>query len=172
MGAENIRKEIQTVFDTVIETLDTVAGRSVDEVPFEGSWTIGQVAEHIIISSRGLPDAKTHPADRRHDERVPALRGIFSDRRQKSKASPQVYPKETTHNIPGLIAQLTRNKEKLLQISNGKDLTVLCLDMEFPFMGYLTRYEWLTFICVHTKWHVHQIADIQRHLEARSMNEQ
>lgn len=170
MGAEYVSKEIQTVFDAVIATLDTVAESIVDEVPFEGSWTIGQVAEHIIICSRGIPDSKSQPAERAFDKEVAALRGIFSNRSQKSEAAPAVCPKETSHSVPELVAQLRRNKAKLLQIANGKNLTVLCLDMEFPFMGYLTRYEWLTFVFVHTQRHLHQITDIQGHLSARSMN--
>ncbi len=168
MGAEYVSKEIQTVFDAVIATLGAVAESSVDEVPFEGSWTIGQVAEHIIICSRGIPDSKYQHAERAYDEQVAELRNLFSDRSQKSKAAPEVYPKETSHSLPELIAQLRRNKEKLLQIANGKNLTALCLDMAFPFMGYLTRYEWLIFVCVHTQRHLHQITDIQGHLEART----
>jgi len=169
MGAEYISNEIQTVFDAVIAALHTVAENTVDEVPAEGSWTIGQVAEHIIICSRGIPDSKNQQAERAYDEKVAELRSMFSDRSQKSKAAPQVCPKETLHHLSELIAQLTHNKAQLLQIADKKNLTTLCLDMEFPFIGYLTRYEWLTFICVHTQWHLYQITDIQRHLAARAM---
>lgn len=169
MGAEYINKEIRTVFDAVIATLGTVPENLLDEVPFAGSWTIGQVAEHIIICSRGIPDSTHQHAERAYDEKVAELRDMFADRSQKSEAAPAVRPKETLHSLPALVAQLTRNKEKLLQIADTKNLTALCLDMEFPFLGYLTRYEWLTFICVHTQWHICQIADIRQHLEARAM---
>ena len=170
MGAEYISEQIHTVFDAVIAALNTVPPYIVDEVPFKDSWTIGQVAEHVIICSRGIPDSTSQHAERAYNEKVAELRAMFSDRSQKSEADPQVCPKETSHNLQGLIAQLTHNKEQLLQIADGKNLTALCLDMEFPFIGYLTRYEWLTFICVHTQWHLHQITDIHRHLEARAMN--
>ena len=170
MGADYISTQIHTVFDAVIAALGTIPEDIVDEVPFEGSWTIGQVAEHIIICSRGIPDSKSQHTERAYNEKVAALRGMFSDRSQKSEADPAVYPKETSHNLPELIAQLTHNKTQLLQIAGGKNLTTLCLDMEFPFIGYLTRYEWLTFICVHTQWHLHQLTDIHRHLEERAMN--
>ncbi|MFC3199926.1 DinB family protein [Parapedobacter deserti] len=170
MGAEYISKEVHTVFDAVIAALETVPAHIVNEVPFEGSWTLGQVAEHIIICSQGVPDSKSQHAERAYDEKAADLRAMFSDRNQKSEADPQVYPKETSHNLRQLIVQLTHNKERLLQIAGGKNLTALCLDMEFPFIGYLTRYEWLTFICIHTQWHLNQITDILRHLEERATN--
>ncbi len=42
--------------------------------PFEGSWTAGQVAEHIIKSIGGMPDQKTQPSDRAHNEKIEAIR--------------------------------------------------------------------------------------------------
>jgi hypothetical protein len=46
-------------------------------------------------------------------------------------------------------------------IINNVDLTRICLDMELPTIGYLTRYEWLWFIEMHLRRHTFQLQDMQ-----------
>ncbi len=45
-------------------------------------------------------------------------------------------------------------------MANSKDLSVVCLDMELPTFGHLTRYEWLRFMMVHALRHTIQIEKI------------
>ncbi len=166
MGVHELTKGIETAFDGVVTALADTDEDLLDVVPFQGSWTIGQVAEHIAICSGGIPDGRTAPCDRPYDGNVSTLRDIFADMEQKAEAAPAVYPKGTVHEKPLLVAQLARNRQRLLDISAGTDLTQLCVDMEFPFLGYMTRYEWLFFMSVHTQRHLRQIRNIQRHLAA------
>ncbi len=79
---------------------------------------------------------------------------------QKSKAAEAVTPNLPPHHKEDLLKKLAANRATLLTISAEKDLSQLCLGMEFPFMGYLTRYEWLRFVQVHTQRHLNQIRNI------------
>lgn len=164
MEKAQLSQDISSVFDEVIAILNEVPQDLFNEVPFEDSWTIGQVAEHIAICSRGIPDSHVKEAERLYDENEEALKGIFLDMSQKAKADPAVTPHLPPHQKEDLLEKIRANKIFLTKTINDKQLSQLCLDMEFPFMGYLTRYEWLRFVQVHTQRHLNQVKNIQAHL--------
>ncbi|MFT3747520.1 MAG: DinB family protein [Agriterribacter sp.] len=164
MTINNIDTEIQAVFDGVILSLNNIDDNILNEIPFEHSWTIGQVADHIVLCSKSILDDQIAETDRPYDENVAELKNIFLNMEQKTEAAPRVYPGLPPHNKSALIKHLEKNKTNLLKMTAEKDLTALSLDIEFPFMGYFTRYEWLVFICVHTRRHLNQINNIKRRL--------
>lgn len=164
MKIRHIDTDIREVFDNVIQSVNSASNDELNEVPFEGSWTIGQVVQHIILCSGGVLDNQTKEAGRPYDEKVTELRSIFLDMGQKSEADPGVYPSMRMYKKQELVKQLESNKANLLGIIEERDLMQLSLDMEFPFMGYLTRYEWLAFICFHTQRHLNQMNNIRQRL--------
>lgn len=164
MEKAQLSQDISSVFDEVIAILNEVPQDLFNEVPFEDSWTIGQVAEHIAICSRGIPDSHVKEAERHYDENVETLKAIFLDMSQKAKADPAVTPHLPPHQKEDLLEKIKANKLLLSKTIDDKELSPICLDMEFPFMGYLTRYEWLRFVQVHTQRHLNQVKNIQAHL--------
>ena len=166
MKIKHIDSDIREVFDNVIQLVNNTTNDELNEVPFEGSWTIGQVAQHIILCSGGVLDNQTKEAGRPYDEKVDELRSIFLNMEQKSQAAPGVYPSMRMYNQEELVKQLESNKANLLGIIDERDLMQLSLDIEFPFMGYLTRYEWLAFICFHTHRQLNQMNNIRQRLAA------
>ncbi|MCH5688887.1 DinB family protein [Niabella sp. W65] len=164
MEKAQLSQDISTVFDEVTDVLNEIPQDLFDRVPFEDSWTIGQVAEHIAICSRGIPDSHVKEAERPYNENEEALKSIFLDMSQKAKAAPAVTPHLPPHQKEELLEKIKANKTLLTNTINNKELLQLCLDMEFPFMGYLTRYEWLRFVQVHTQRHLNQIKNIQAYL--------
>lgn len=168
MERAQLNQDISTVFDEVFATIANIPDNTFNSTPFESSWTIGQVAEHIAICSRGIPDSHVKEAERPYNENEEALKSIFLDMDQKAKAAAAVTPKLPPHHKERLLEKLKANKTVLITIANEKDLSLLCLDMEFPFMGYLTRYEWLRFVHVHTQRHLNQIKNIQQYLSNES----
>lgn len=168
MKKREIIAELQTVFDAVTKALQNTDEGQLNEIPFEDSWTVGQVADHIVICSGSILDSKTKDAERPYDEKAGDLRSIFADMEQKSEAAAAVYPKAPPHNKIELISKVKANKEQLVTMAEERDLSQLSLDMEFPYMGYLTRYEWLTFISAHTERHLNQINNIKKSLAVQA----
>jgi hypothetical protein len=164
MEKAQLNQDISSVFDEVIDVLNEIPQNLFNKIPFEDSWTIGQVAEHIAICSRGIPDGHVKEVERVYDENEEALKGIFLDMNQKAKAAPAVTPHLPPHQKEELLEKIKANKIVLTKTVKDKELSQICLDMEFPFMGYLTRYEWLRFVQVHTQRHLNQIKNIQAHL--------
>ncbi len=85
---------------------------------------------------------------------------MFLDFNQKFKTAPFLEPGKNSHHVDETLQYLQRLKDLHLHAANTKDLTLLCLDMELPAFGHLTRYEWLRFMMVHALRHTIQIERI------------
>ncbi|MCH5598816.1 DinB family protein [Niabella ginsengisoli] len=161
---QQIAYDITDAFGELTQIISALNSDQLNTVPFEGSWSIGQVTEHIIKSSSGVPDEKTEETSRAFDEHVSVLKEIFEDMDSKGEADPSLWPDNPPHDTTQLTQSLEENKQTLLQTALSKNLKELCLDMEFPTIGHLTRYEWLSFIVVHTRRHTRQIRNILLHI--------
>ncbi len=165
---ESIQKEIRNTFAELIHVFSKISNDQVDVVPFEGSWTAGQVAEHIVKAISGMPEllnAKVEPANRPYDEQVAGLKKVFLDFSLKMKSPEFIVPTETKHDQATLLQTFSRLEIEMEDAASILDLTLLCKAMELPGNGYLTRFEWLSFALVHTQRHIHQLQKISHKLE-------
>lgn len=157
---QEVIQEIEETFSRLYTAISKFSEEQFNTIPFEGSWTAGQVSEHIIKSISGVPDQTTQSSDRPFDEKIEAVRKMFLDFNLKFKTAKFLEPTKSFHDIEETLQHLQRLKELHLHTANTKDLTVLCVDMELPVFGYLTRYEWLRFMMVHALRHTIQIERI------------
>ncbi len=156
----NLTRDIESTFDILINELSKFDEVTLNKIPFEGSWTAGQTAEHIIICGSGIPDTKITEANRPYDEKVDAIKKLFLNFELKFETDPSIAPGPPPHAKEALLQKLTKIKEHLKTVADTTDLKALCEDMELPTFGYLIRYEWLRFILFHTQRHTHQIENI------------
>jgi hypothetical protein len=160
MDSKYVINEIENTFSRLTAALSKFSKDQLNRIPFEGSWTAGQVTEHIIKSIGGIPDQKTTASNRPHNEKIEAIREMFLNFQLKFKTAPFLEPQQNVHDLQVLLTDLDSLKEAHLEAARTKDLTALCLDMELPTFGFLTRYEWLRFMMVHTQRHTQQIENI------------
>ena len=167
---ESLQKEISgalsSAYRNFISTLERFDDEQINEVPFEGSWTPGQVTDHIIKATGGIPDKHTEPANRQYDEKVGEMEAVFLDFEAKYKSPSFVVPANGPFEKRVLIETLNSIVERHLQKANDSDLTALCLKFELPNVGTMTRYEWLRFIVAHVKRHQFQLENIFRGMVA------
>jgi hypothetical protein len=161
---EVLRKEIEMTFEKLIDVLSEFDEEGFNQVPFAGSWTAGQTAEHIIICGSGLPDGDTTESNRAFDQRVKEIKALFLNYDLKFETDPSIAPGPGPHDKEETIRKIREISDNLIAIAASADLKALCHDMEFPGFGLLTRYEWLNFINFHTKRHTHQIINIAQKL--------
>ena len=154
--------EIENTFSKLNVVLGGFHDKELNQSPNEGGWTGGQTAEHIIICGSGIPDDHTSEPGRPFDEKVQPLKELFLDFESKFQADPSLEPGPGPHRTEDLSRRLAGIRDSLKEIAETKDLQALCMDMEFPGFGYLTRHEWLWFICVHTQRHTRQIENTAR----------
>lgn len=159
---EVLVNDIRSTFGRLQECLSVFSPDEVNEIPFSGSWTAGQVVEHIIKCGSSIPDHQTTEARRFHDEKVLPVQELFLNFELKFVTAPFLEPEMPTHDQTSLLQTLAQISERHVQKARTSQLEALCQDMELPTFGYLTRYEWLRFILVHTQRHIRQLEGIYR----------
>jgi len=159
---EELLSEIGTTFQAWNDALDAFTQEQFNRIPFAGSWTPGQVAEHILKSVSGLPDTRTEGSGRPYDEKVQPLAGIFLDFSIKLQSPDFVRPGHLPQDKAEVLEVFRRKQARLETKTATLDLTRICLDAEFPTMGLLTRYEWIRFYLFHMQRHTWQLQNIWR----------
>lgn len=157
---ENTSKELlQVIFSIPREKFDTI--------PFEGSWTAGQVTEHVLKSCSGLVDVlegNVKPVDRNAEQHVQMLRDAFLNFDHKMKSPEFILPTHNTHDRQVIAADLANALAGIAAVAKVEDLSLLCTDFEMPNLGQLTRIELINFVDVHTQRHIHQLKNIRTYL--------
>lgn len=143
-----------------INTLDNFSDEQVNEVPFTGSWTPGQVADHIIKATGGIPDRYTEEPQRPIDEKVAPMEAVFLDFVAKYKSPDFVVPGGGPFDKGELIDVLKGIQSKHVARIREVDLGAVCLNFELPGIGKMTRYEWYRFIAAHMQRHLFQLKNI------------
>jgi hypothetical protein len=169
---ETLLKEIKTTFNELNDIIFAFDEERLNVVPFEGSWTAAQVAEHIIKSLSGLKDllnGPTEKADRQPDEKVKAVRDLFLNFTIKMKSPEFILPGNSPHTKDELSTSL-KNLEQDMIGALELDLTQVCTAFELPTFGKFTRLEWINFYLVHTERHTQQLKNIFRSLKQTTVS--
>jgi hypothetical protein len=154
--AELITK-LENVFEELIQNISTFDEDQFNIVPFEGSWTAGQLAKHLEKSHNGFLEIITGPvteADRAPDLLAKTIKEDFLDYSIKATSPDFVLPPEAIYRKEVLISSLEAIKLKLIEAVETLDLTKKCLAFEIPYYGFLTRLEAVYFVIYHTKRHI------------------
>jgi len=167
MDIQNAYNEANETFTDLINEFSAIDEGKINTVPFAGSWTAGQLAQHIVLSAGGFNELLNGPVkdtDRDPEANVQQLRTIFLDLNTKFKSPDFIVPGEKQYNKQELLDTLQGIKESLLTGIKTLDTTKTCTLFELPGSGHITSAEAMTFAIVHTKRHVYQLKNISKHL--------
>lgn len=163
------KKELLSSFDDttakLLHALSLFNEEELNTVPFEGSWTAGQVGEHLLKSGSGLTQillGNTEPAKRPVDEKVKAIESIFLDFTKKARSAKAIWPSNEPKEKKKLISALKESMDEIRQTADSLNLSQTCMDFPFPTLGEFTRWEWISFVICHTIRHTYQIENIYK----------
>lgn len=160
---KELQYEFKAVFTEVIQLLSSFSKEQINMIPFEGSWTAGQVAQHIILSGRGFMKLLSGPsgvAERDPVEFAPTIKGFLLDFDKKFESPAVVRPEIMDYEKDNLITTLGEIKGSISMAIKTSDFKDLCLAEEVPVLGFLTRLEVIHFVIAHTKRHIKQLKNI------------
>ena len=163
MNTNDLKKEINTTLSDLTSTFQLFDQERLNKVPFEGSWTGGQVIQHLILSNGGFADVMNGPSketNRPVDQNVNGIRDSFLNFNIKMKSPEFIVPEFREYQKEKQLKTLDLIKKKINQVIDEKNLTDTCTSFEVPVLGYLTRWESLHFILYHTQRHIHQLKSI------------
>lgn len=160
-----LQKKITETFEQLNEILSSFSESELNIAPYKGSWTAGQVVQHLIMASSGFPEMCSGPTEmtsRKPDEKVKDIEALFLDFSIKMEAAEFIMPQDIEYNKNSLTLSLQKIEDELLHISETYDLTLTCLSFEIPTFGKFTIYEWVNFTLIHMQRHIKQLNAIFR----------
>lgn len=160
---KTVLNDLKDAGDELIHTISSFSEEQINISPFEGSWTAGQVADHLLKANTGVLKVlygKTGKNERPADEKAPEIKKLFLDFSLKFKSAEQIIPSNLPDERDILLNALKINMAALYEAANNLDLSEVCLDVEVRGFGGLTRLEWLYLVCYHTERHIYQLENI------------
>lgn len=160
-----INDELAATGRELQQVLSSFSPEQINTIPFEGSWTAGQVAEHVLKSVSGTlqnVQSEVSPTKRNPTEYAVLLNDTFLNFNLKFSSPDFILPTDGPKNKEALLGSLADAMARLEKAARTEDLSATCTAFEMPTMGPLTRIEWLTFANAHTLRHIHQLKNIKQ----------
>ena len=160
MKKDELIADIEQTINWLTKTIDP---EIYNQVPFEGSWTAGQVVEHVIIVGNGfdhLLNGPVEPTTRQVDAHVERIKTMFLDIDQKAVASANVTPVLGDYDMQQHLTKLDAIRSSIIKAVDTLDLNMTCMAFDIRTFGNLTRLEAVYFFLFHTKRHVNQLENI------------
>ncbi|PYF72640.1 DinB family protein [Pedobacter nutrimenti] len=164
---EHLINELKETKNELIQLIGDFKEEHFNTVPFAGSWTPGQIAEHILKSKEGLPELLRGPssaAKRPSDQKVTETKSLFLNFEIKMKSAEFILPGTLPWKREVLQENLNYMDTAIIHAAQELDLNLLCLGFELPVFGKFTRLEWLYFNMYHTQRHIHQLKNVLKTL--------
>ena len=155
---------IEHVTDKLVQLLQSVEGRHLNQKPGPDKWSIAQVADHITLSNNSIAKAlalKGKPVDRNPGERVEELKSIFLDFQKKFKSPEFILPTREIYDGRLLLKELEVSIKRIRERMYEDDLDEL---INHPAFGNISKFEILHFVLYHTQRHLRQINEIAANL--------
>jgi hypothetical protein len=170
---KNLVTRLENMKSDLTGTISSFSQEQLNIIPFHGSWTAGQVTEHILLSVAGVTKAlygKTKETEREPGKKVELIRSLFLDFSQKLNAPGFIIPSPATYQPEALLQSAIETMDASIRAVHTLDLTSTCLEFELPRFGKFTRLEWANFIVYHSLRHIHQMKNILRKIMLGRLN--
>ncbi|MEP6514029.1 MAG: DinB family protein [Parafilimonas sp.] len=157
-----ILNKLKIITGELVGRLSSFSPEQFNKVPFEGSWTAGQLAEHVTRSINGMGEALNMPgkiADRKPDEKVNDFKTMFLNFDTKMKSPPFILPAQDVYAKDLMIDKFKNAGKQFVETGSNVNLSEL---LNLPPIGELTKLELLHFVLYHTQRHVHQLKNIEQ----------
>lgn len=166
----SISTEIKKTTNELIQLISSSNEEHFNEIPFEGSWSVAQVGDHLLKSYglvEVLNDGPVRKTERLPGKEVEQVKKIFLDFDAKYKSAEALLPTNEPIEKEKLLSDLQKRISQIGEVIQTKDLTETCVGLPFKGIGELTRLEWLHVVLYHSQRHIHQIKNISKKINKR-----
>ena len=164
--AKQIWNELAETKKGLLHALSLFTQDNFNTVPFEDSWTAGQVAEHLYKSLKGGPqllNGGNKPTERDPAQNVAGLRKMFLDFSIKMKSPDFILPGDEPKEQAELTRLLDETLSAIIEVAAKVDLNLTLTEFQFPGSEDTTRLELVNFMSVHTQRHTWQLYNMHKH---------
>jgi len=163
METNEILAEADRTLTELIGLLSEFRPKQVNTVPWNGSWSAGQLAEHMILANGGFVQMIFGPVEdtlRNPCEMILKIKADFLNFDIRMTSPPFIAPALINYDKERLLTDIRDIRGKAIDAIKTLDLTKTCTAFALPVYGYLTRLEACYFIIYHTQRHIRQLKDI------------
>lgn len=167
MSTKELLTEADAALTTLQQLLFSFDEEQINTVPFEGSWTAGQIGEHMIMANSGFVQVLNGPVketERAPDALVETIKDQFLNFGVKMQSPAFVVPADAIYRKAYLLQSIEEIRDGICNAIETKDLTKTYTAFEVPVMGYLTGVEAVNFVIYHTQRHIHQLKNVRKAL--------
>ncbi len=143
--------------------LSSLSPEEINTIPFEGSWTAGELSGHLIKSISSfikLLNDKVEATEANFPDRVDLIKTSMLDFSKKFTSPGFIVPAKINYKKDEILVTLNSLNEDMIQSVVSLDLTKTCTLFELPGVGKITRREAAWFVVYHTHRHIHQLKNI------------
>lgn len=163
-----IMEELTPTYEELTRVISSYSEEQFNTIPFEGSWTAGQVTEHLLKSDiSSLINGRTRKTERDPAENIDKIKESLLNFNIKMKNPDFNTPTQHSHDKKKMLSSLKNAGERVKKAVDTLDLSETCVDFEMPGTGYITRLEWICFSIYHTQRHTHQLKKIFKKLKSK-----
>lgn len=144
----------------IMQQVQLLTETELNAIPFEGSWSAGQLAEHVTRSNTGIARAlniEGKPANRNADAREAELREMFLDFTIKFKSPEFILPTKSHYEKEVVTGDIENSVSLLKEVAKH---TKLDESIKHPAFGEITKLELLYFVKFHMQRHLWQLKKI------------
>jgi uncharacterized damage-inducible protein DinB len=173
LTAEERAKVIKSLVDSQKELLDAVENLSDAQWNYKPSpfkWSVGEVAEHIVLSEdllfgaveRALASKPDPEWESKTQGKIEVLERILPTRVGRAQAPESIRPQAKMTRAE-IMARFKESRAKTLKFAEQTDLPLKAHTVEHPFKIFstLNAYQWLSYIPLHNIRHNKQIAEVK-----------
>lgn len=134
--------------------------KQINSIPYEDSWTAGQLLRHVTKSTNGMAKAmlvESKPAVRDPGENILQLKKVFLDFSSKMRSPDFILPEEGPYEKQGVINEINKSFQQFKEATNKANLNDVVQGLP---LGEITKLEILHFVLYHTQRHLHQMKKI------------
>ena len=157
---QELIREIDYTISQFVDMISMLDSKQINEIPYENSWTAGQLCNHILKSTQGIiqamkADAK--PTEKNSTDKIAELKSIFLDFSNKFQSPKEIVPDNGPFEKQNTIEDLTRCFQELDFYSRNTELNAA---LDGGPLGEITKYELLHFVLYHSQRHLRQMKRI------------
>lgn len=142
------------------ELMSSLDANNINTVPYQGSWTAGQLFRHVERSISGMAKAMetpAKPAERDPGEKIAFLKAAFLDFSTKMKSPDFIIPEPGPYNQASAKEALDLAFRDLRYSADKAGMNDIVEGLPF---GDVTKLEMLHFVLYHTQRHLNQMQQI------------
>ncbi len=154
---------IEAINDTISQYINRISMLSdgqLNKIPYENSWTAGQLCNHILKSTAGIVAAMKadgKPTEKDSADKITGLKSIFLDASNKFQSPKEIVPDNGPFTKTATIDSLKACFKDLDFYSAN---TTLDEELDGGPLGAITKYELLHFVLYHSQRHLRQMKRI------------